>query len=74
MRRKKAAEGLMIPKEFFNNATSDDLRFLRRWKLATAVVYVALTVALVSFAIHARRGTIDVSAAPDASNGALARQ
>ena len=64
----------MIPKEFFNNATGDDLRFLRRWAWRVCVVYCALAIALFGFAIHERSSTIAEGAAPDASPVISARQ
>ena len=66
----------MIPREFFNNATSDDLRFLQRWTWGVSVVYCALAiaVALFGFALHERGSTIAASTAPDASHVVSARQ
>jgi hypothetical protein len=66
----------MIPRTFFNDATSDDLRFIRRWTLAVAVVYSALAVALAlfSFVIHERGGTTVVTTVPDASHVILVRE
>ena len=63
----------MIPREFFNKATSDDLRFIRRWTLVVAVFYSAIAVALFSLVIH-QSDTIAARTAPDASHAILIRQ
>lgn len=65
----------MIPKEFFNNATSDDLQFIRRWTLAVRVVYSALAIALVLFSlvIHDRSDTTVAKTTP-ASHVILVRE
>jgi hypothetical protein len=66
----------MIPREFFNNATSDDVRFIRTWTLGVSVVYsaLAIAVALLGFVVHERGSTIAASTAPDASQIILVRQ
>jgi hypothetical protein len=63
------------PRKFFNNATSDDLRFVRRWMLGVPVVYSALAIALalLGFVIHERGGTIAAGTVPDASHVTLIR-
>jgi hypothetical protein len=46
----------MIPKEFFTNASHQDLQFLRRWTLGVSAAYAIFALALVvlvSFAMHA---------------------
>ena len=66
----------MIPREFFNNATSDDVRFIRTWTLGVSVVYSALAIALAlfSFVIHERGGTTVARTVPDASHVILVRE
>jgi hypothetical protein len=65
----------MIPREFFNNATSDDIQFIRRWTLAVSVVYGALAIALAlfGFVIHERSDTAVARTTP-ASHVILVRE
>jgi len=66
----------MIPRKCVNNATSDALRFIRRWTLAVSVVYSALAIALAlfSFVIHERDGTNVARTVLDASHVILVRE
>jgi uncharacterized membrane protein len=49
----------MIPREFFETASSHDRQFIRRWTLGVSVLYSILAVAIValSFVLHAPNDT-----------------
>jgi hypothetical protein len=49
----------MIPREFFETASSHDRQFIRRWTLGVYGFYSILAVAIValSFALHAPNDT-----------------
>jgi hypothetical protein len=49
----------MIPREFFETASSHDRQFIRRWTLGVSVLYSILAVAIValSFVLRAPNDT-----------------
>jgi len=66
----------MIPREFFENASREDLRFIHRWSLGVSAFYgvLALALVLVSFVIHGgSSGTASASNPPDVSHAVLTR-
>jgi hypothetical protein len=66
----------MIPREFFDSASGEDLRFVRKWTLGVSALYSTLALALVllSFAIHGGTGTTRAENPPDVNHTILARE
>ena len=66
----------MIPKEFLDNASDEDRRVVRRWRIAVTAFYTAagLALAIVAFVIHERGSTTEASGAADSEHAALLRK
>jgi hypothetical protein len=64
----------MIPREFFQSASREDLQFVRRWSLGVSALYGVLALVLVSFVIHGGgSGTTSASNPSDVSHAILVR-
>jgi hypothetical protein len=65
----------MIPREFFNNASPQDLRLIREWTLGVSAVFsiLALTLVLLSFVVHQSNSTTSASNASEANQAILVR-
>jgi hypothetical protein len=63
----------MIPKTFFETASSQDLQFIRRWTVGVSVLYSILAVAVValSFIFHAPNGSTAAAGLPDVQHAVL---
>ena len=66
----------MIPREFFENASREDLQFIRKWSRGVSALYgvLALAFVLVSLVTHdGGSGTTSASNPLDVSHASLAR-
>ena len=57
----------MIPRAFFETASSQDLQFIRRWTVVVSALYsiLAVTVVALGFVFHAPDDTAVASGSPD---------
>jgi hypothetical protein len=64
----------MIPRKFFDTASSQDVRFIRRWSVGVSVLYgiMAATVVALSFVLHAPNDTTVASSSSEAQQAILA--